>query len=62
VARRCQVWSDVPFDYSGNGWMRPDVAQCLWSLAPRVAPRNLVSNANIWMPGPNAAAESPDLI
>src|SRR5258707_18591 len=31
-------------------------------VGTRPAPRNLVSNANIWIPGPNTAAESADLI
>ena len=35
VAGWCQVWPDVPVRYSGNGWMRLGVAQCLSSLAPR---------------------------
>src|SRR5690242_12005839 len=35
VAGWCQVWRDVPVRYSGNGWMRLGVAQCLSSLAPR---------------------------
>ena len=35
VAGWCQVWPDVPVRYSGNGWMRLGVGQCLSSLAPR---------------------------
>jgi hypothetical protein len=62
VARRCQMWPDVPFRCSDNGWTWPGAALCLWSLAPRLAPRDLVSNANVRIPGPSAAAESPDLI
>jgi hypothetical protein len=31
--------------------MRPGVAQCLWSLAPSLAPRDLVSGANLRMFG-----------
>jgi len=48
---RCWVWPDVPFDRSGNGWRWPGAALCLWSLAPRLAPRDLVSSANVRMPG-----------
>jgi hypothetical protein len=49
------MWPGVPFSCGNNGWMWPDVAVCLWSLAPRLAPRNLVSGANVrtirtWMP------------
>ena len=39
VAGRSPEWPDVPFDYSGNGWMWPGVAPCLWLLAPSWAPR-----------------------
>ena len=49
VPGRCCVWPDVPFGCSENGWKWPGVALCLWSLAPRPAPRNLVSNANVRM-------------
>jgi hypothetical protein len=31
-----------------------DVALCLWSLAPRLAPQDLVSKANVRKPGPDA--------
>jgi hypothetical protein len=49
VAGRCQVWPDVPFGCSGYSWGWPGVALCLWSLAPRLAPRDLVSSANVRM-------------
>ena len=51
MARRCQVWPDVPFHCSGNGWMWPGVALRLWSLAPSLAPRKLVSSANVQTAG-----------
>ena len=47
VPVRCYTWPDVPFGRGANGWMRPGVALTLWSLAPRLAPRNHVSNANV---------------
>jgi len=47
VARRRLAWPDVPLRGSDNGWMWPGVARYLRSLAPRLAPRNLVSNANV---------------
>ena len=53
-ARWCLAWPDVPFCGSDNGWAWPDVALCLWSLAPRSAPRDLVSKANVRRPGPDA--------
>ena len=46
VPRRCWMWPDVPFGCGENGWNWPGVALCLWRLAPRLAPRHLVSNAN----------------
>ena len=42
VAGWRQVWPDVPFDRSENGWKWPGVSLCLW-LAPSLAPRDLVS-------------------
>jgi hypothetical protein len=57
VACRRRVWPDVPFCGSENGWAWPGVAAWLWSLAPSLAPRDLVSNANVRMArGPDAAA------
>lgn len=53
-AWRGPVWPDVPFGCTDNGWMWPDVALCLRSLAPRLAPRNLVSVANVRMLRPEA--------
>ena len=44
---RCWAWPDVPFRWSDNGWMWPGVALRLWSLAPSLAPRDLVSGANV---------------
>ena len=49
VPGRCWAWPDAPFRYSDNGWMCPDVSRCLWPLAPRLAPRDLVSIANVRM-------------
>jgi len=43
------MWPDVPFSGSDNGLMWPDVALYLRSLAPRLAPRNIVSSANVRM-------------
>jgi hypothetical protein len=34
------MWPDVPFHHYENGWMWPEVALCLWLLAPRLAPRS----------------------
>ena len=51
VARQRRMWPDVPSRCTGNGWMWPGVARCRWSLAPRQAPRVLVSNANVGMFG-----------
>jgi len=51
VPGRCWMWPDVPFDRSGNGWRWPGAALRLRSLAPRLAPRGLVSNTNVRMPG-----------
>ena len=49
TARRRRVWPDVGSGRSETGWTWPDGALCLWTLAPRLAPRYLVSNANIRM-------------
>ena len=49
VARGGPAWPDVPFSCSDYGWTWPGVAQCLRSLAPRLAPRDLVSGANVRM-------------
>src|SRR5271170_5097718 len=46
---RCHTWLDVPFRHYEDGWRWPEVALCVWSLAPRLAPPNLVSNANVRM-------------
>ena len=46
VPRRCWMWPDVTFGCGDYGWTWPGAALCLRSLAPRLAPRNLVSNAN----------------
>jgi hypothetical protein len=60
MALWCQTWPDVPPGCSGSGWMWPGVARDLGSLAPRLPPRNLVSNANVRMPVvPDVAAGSP---
>jgi hypothetical protein len=49
VAWRCQMWPDMPLGRTGSGCMWPDAALHLRSLAPRQAPRDLVSNANVRM-------------
>jgi len=41
------MWPGVPFRHYENGWRWPEVALCLCSLAPRLAPRSLVSCANV---------------
>ena len=51
VAGRCWVPPDVPFGCSRNGRIWPGAAPCLRSLAPRLAPRDLVSDANVRMLG-----------
>jgi len=40
------VWPDVAFSCTDSGWTWPGVAQYLSLLAPRLAPRDLVSFAN----------------
>ena len=47
VAGRRRVWPDVAFSCTDSGWTWPGVAQYLPTLAPRLAPRNLVSFANV---------------
>src|SRR6516164_5780438 len=49
VPGRCWTWPDVPFQCSEIGWAWPGVALWLWSLAPSLAPRNIVSSANVRM-------------
>jgi len=49
VPGRCWAWPDVPFGAAMNGWRWPGVALCPWSLAPRLAPHDLVSSANVRM-------------
>ena len=44
VAWHRPVWPDVGSTSSESGWMWPDVALCLWSLAP------------VWLPGISLAA------
>src|SRR5438552_1269076 len=48
VAGRRRVWPDVAFSCTDSGWTWPGVAQYLPTLAPHLAPRNLVSFANVW--------------
>jgi hypothetical protein len=55
---RCWMWPDVPFGRGSLGWKWPDVASCLWSLAPRLAPQDLVSSANVRMTKTEAAWSS----
>ena len=38
---------DVGLSRSKNRWTSPDVARCRWTLAPRLAPSDIVSNANV---------------
>ena len=47
VPGRSWVWPDVPSSCRDNGRTWPGVARCLWSLAPSLAPRDFVSNANV---------------
>lgn len=46
VLRR-YLWPGAPPGCSDYGWMWLDAALCLWSLAPRLAPRDLVNGANV---------------
>jgi glyoxylase-like metal-dependent hydrolase (beta-lactamase superfamily II) len=39
VAGRGRVWPDVAFSCTDSGWTWPGVAQCLPTLAPRLAPQ-----------------------
>jgi len=41
------VWPDVAFSCTDSGWTWPGVAQYLPLLAPRLAPQNLISCANV---------------
>jgi len=41
----------MPFRRNDDGWRWRGAALCLWSLAPSLAPRSLVSNANVPNPG-----------
>src|SRR5262252_2623008 len=47
VARRRRVWPDVAFSCTDSGWTWLGVAQYLPLLAPRLAPQNLISCANV---------------
>jgi hypothetical protein len=40
---------DVDSGHCENRWTSPNVAWCRWTLAPSLAPRDLVSNANVWV-------------
>ncbi len=53
VARQRRTWPDVPLGRPGNGWMWPDGALDLRLLAPSLAPRDFVSNANVQMLRPS---------
>ena len=46
-ALRRPMWPGVGSGCSANARMWPGVALCMWSLAPRLAPRNPVSRANV---------------
>jgi hypothetical protein len=41
------MWPDVLVCFSDDGWLWPEIARCLPSVAPPLAPRNLVSIANV---------------
>jgi hypothetical protein len=47
VAGRRHMWPDVQFFFLAIGWMWPEIAWRLSPVAPQMAPRNLVSQANI---------------
>jgi len=49
VAGQCQAWPGVLSSCTDSGRMWPGVAPCLPPLAPLLAPRNLVSPANVRM-------------
>jgi hypothetical protein len=53
VAGQCQAWPGVLSSCTDSGRMWPGVAPCLPPLAPRLAPRNLVSPANVRMIEPS---------
>src|SRR5262249_15427905 len=47
IAGRCQAWPDVPFSWDDDCSLALGVAQCWWSLAPNLAPRESLSFANV---------------
>jgi hypothetical protein len=47
VARRCRTWPDVVPSCTDSRWLWPGMASCLPVLAPRLAPPNLISDANV---------------
>jgi hypothetical protein len=47
VARCGWAWPDVPFTCTDNRWSWPGVARYLPALAPHLAPRHLISAANV---------------
>lgn len=59
VAVGCWMSPDVLFGCSRNGRIWPGVAPCLRSLAPRLAPRDLVSDANVRMLGGPEPSRDP---
>ena len=41
------MWPNVGSGCSDIGWMWPGIALCSWPLAPSLAPRDMVSSANV---------------
>src|SRR5579863_496814 len=54
------MWPNMDTSRSENGSMWPAVAQCLWLLAPPLAPPDLVSNANGRCRIPNQPQPGPN--
>lgn len=55
VARRRLAWPDVAFTCTDNRWTWPGVARCRPSLAPNLAPRDILSAANLQRRGPRTS-------
>ena len=55
VARRRLAWPDAAFTCTDNRWTWPGVARCRPSLAPNLAPRDILSAANLQRRGPRTS-------
>jgi hypothetical protein len=49
VAGHCRTWPDMLFSCTDSGWKWPGIARYLPLLAPRLAPRDSVTLANVRM-------------